>query len=135
LKRYLLEESYEAVEALDRLEAGDDGAYEHLEEELGDVLLQVFFHSAIAGEAGAFTVTDVARGINRSSSAVIRTCSARCRCRVPTRCSPTGTPEAGREGRASVMDGVTSTLPGLMYAAADGVKKRRRPAPVARCRT
>jgi len=51
LKRYLLEESYEAVEALDRLEAGDDGAYEHLEEELGDVLLQVFFHSAIAGEA------------------------------------------------------------------------------------
>lgn len=57
LVRYLLEESYEAVEAL---ESGDD---EHLREELGDLLLQVVFHAAIAEERGAFDLDDVARGI------------------------------------------------------------------------
>ena len=53
LKKYLLEEAYEAYEAL---EEGDDVA---LREELGDVLLQVVFHARIASEAG-WTVDDVA---------------------------------------------------------------------------
>ncbi|WP_435769706.1 MazG nucleotide pyrophosphohydrolase domain-containing protein [Nocardioides sp. SYSU DS0651] len=57
LVRYLLEEAYEAVEAL---EGGDD---EHLQEELGDLLLQVVFHAAIAEERGAFDLDDVARGL------------------------------------------------------------------------
>lgn len=54
LARYLLEEAYEAVDAI---EAGDLG---HLREELGDVLLQVVFHAKVASESGAFTVDDVA---------------------------------------------------------------------------
>jgi XTP/dITP diphosphohydrolase len=56
----LLEETYEALEAL---ESSDPAA---LREELGDVLLQVFFHAEIASErqdGTGYTIDDVARGI------------------------------------------------------------------------
>jgi MazG family protein len=58
LARYLQEEAAETVEAID---TGDD---DHLREELGDLLLQVYFHAVIAEETGAFTIDDVARGIS-----------------------------------------------------------------------
>jgi XTP/dITP diphosphohydrolase len=54
LTRYLLEETYEVVEAI---ESGDAA---HLREELGDLLLQVFFHAAIAAEDEQYDVQDVA---------------------------------------------------------------------------
>jgi XTP/dITP diphosphohydrolase len=57
LAPHLLEEPYEALEAL---ESGDPRAFC---EELGDVLLQVVFHARIAAETGDFTVDDVADGI------------------------------------------------------------------------
>ncbi len=53
LKPYLLEETYEVLEILDRQDRTK------LPEELGDVLLQVLFHSQIATEAGSFTIEDV----------------------------------------------------------------------------
>jgi tetrapyrrole methylase family protein/MazG family protein len=53
LKPCLLEETYELLEAL------DDGDPQKLKEELGDVLLQVVFHSQIAAEKGRFTAEDV----------------------------------------------------------------------------
>jgi tetrapyrrole methylase family protein/MazG family protein len=53
LKPYLLEEAYEVLETIDQ------GDSLRLREELGDVLLQVIFHSQIATEAGTFTVEDV----------------------------------------------------------------------------
>jgi len=53
LKRYLLEESYEVIEAI------DTGSDKLLKEELGDLLLQPVFHAAIAEERGAFTMDDV----------------------------------------------------------------------------
>jgi len=53
LKPCLLEETYELLDAL------DDGDVKKLKEELGDVLLQVIFHSQIAKEAGSFTIKDV----------------------------------------------------------------------------
>jgi tetrapyrrole methylase family protein / MazG family protein len=53
LKPYLLEETYEVLEILDRQDR------DKLPEELGDVLLQVLFHSQIASEAGSFTIEDV----------------------------------------------------------------------------
>ncbi|GAE94197.1 possible tetrapyrrole methyltransferase domain [Gracilibacillus boraciitolerans JCM 21714] len=53
LKKYLIEESYEVIEAID---AEDDDA---LAEELGDVLLQVLLHSQIGEEEGFFTIDDV----------------------------------------------------------------------------
>lgn len=55
LKRNMLEEAYEAVDAM---ESGD---MKHLREELGDVLLQVLLHSQIAEEEGAFSIDDVAK--------------------------------------------------------------------------
>ena len=57
LTRFMLEEAYEAVEAI---ATGDVDA---IEGELGDVLFQVVLHSAIAEESGDFTLADVARGI------------------------------------------------------------------------
>ncbi len=53
LKPYLLEETYEVLETIDQQDPVK------LREELGDVLLQVLFHSQIAAEAGTFTVEDV----------------------------------------------------------------------------
>ncbi|THV18035.1 nucleoside triphosphate pyrophosphohydrolase [Nocardioides caeni] len=61
LVRYLLEETAETVEAIDAGEVSGD--WSHLAEELGDVLLQVVFHAAIAEERGEFDLDDVARGI------------------------------------------------------------------------
>ena len=54
----LIEETYETVDTIQR------GDYKHLKEELGDLLLQVVFHSEIAEEAGHFDLNDVARGIS-----------------------------------------------------------------------
>jgi MazG family protein len=57
LRPYLVEEAYEVLDAIDR---GDLGG---VRDELGDVLLQVFFHSEIAAESGHFRLADVARAI------------------------------------------------------------------------
>ena len=54
LKPHLLEETYELLEAI------DDGTPNTLKEELGDVLLQILFHSQIASERSEFTFEDVA---------------------------------------------------------------------------
>ena len=58
LKRNLLEESYEVIEAIDQ------GNPAVLSEELGDLLVQVAFHADIAKEAGDFELADVLRKIN-----------------------------------------------------------------------
>lgn len=55
LKPNMIEEAYEAVDAI------DDNDLKHLQEELGDVLLQVLLHSQIASEEGAFSIEDVSR--------------------------------------------------------------------------
>lgn len=60
LRGYLMEEAYEALDALDRVE--EDGG-SHLREELGDLLLQIVFLSRLAKEDGRFTIDDVVRGI------------------------------------------------------------------------
>ena len=61
LATYLVEEAYETLEAI------ENGDSEHLREELGDLLLQVYFHARIAaetpGDDGGFTIDDVAGGI------------------------------------------------------------------------
>jgi tetrapyrrole methylase family protein / MazG family protein len=58
LRTYLLEEAYEVLEAL---ESGNDTKFA---EEMGDLLLQIVFHSQIAREEGRFTVSDVIREIH-----------------------------------------------------------------------
>ena len=59
LRNNLLEEAYETLEAIDRLDV--DG----MQEELGDLLLQIVLHSQIATEAGEFRMEDVITGISR----------------------------------------------------------------------
>ncbi len=58
LRPYLLEEAYETVEALDREDAAK------LQEELGDLLLQIVLHAQIATEEGDFNIFDVLKGIS-----------------------------------------------------------------------
>ncbi len=59
LRQYLLEEAYEALEALDNK---DD---KHLKEELGDLLLQIIFHAQIAEERSAFNLAEIVDGISQ----------------------------------------------------------------------
>ena len=61
LAQYLLEETYETFDAIQ--EADQTGDTLNLREELGDVLLQVVFHSTIAAEKGDFTIDDVVEGV------------------------------------------------------------------------
>lgn len=114
LARYLLEETHETLEAL------DSGDADHLREELGDLLLQVFFHAAIAEEEGAFTMPDVARDITekmyrRNPHVFAREAST-------TTPDPDGVNEmweaakAQEKQRASVTDGLPPGLPALLYA-------------------
>ncbi|MQM72356.1 MAG: MazG family protein [Eubacteriaceae bacterium] len=58
LKRYLLEETYEVIEAIDQEDT------ENLVEELGDLLFQIVFHAQIGEEDSAFSMGDVIQGIN-----------------------------------------------------------------------
>ena len=58
LRRYIIEECHEAVDAI------DEGDRAHLAEELGDVLLQVGLHAQIGADEGTFTIADVLRSIN-----------------------------------------------------------------------
>lgn len=116
LTRYLLEESYEVVEAIDAYDPVTGRGTEHLEEELGDLLYQVFFHATIAAGDGAFTLADVARGIHDKLE--------RRHPHVFGGLDPETTDvEANWERikqeekkRDSVMDGIPSALPGLLLA-------------------
>jgi tetrapyrrole methylase family protein/MazG family protein len=62
LVKYLVEESYELIDAVSRLGADESDlvAYSEVEDELGDVLLSVLFHAAIARQNGVFDIDDVA---------------------------------------------------------------------------
>ncbi|NDF96590.1 MAG: nucleoside triphosphate pyrophosphohydrolase [Proteobacteria bacterium] len=119
LRRFLLEETYEALEKLD---AGDVSG---LEEELGDILLQIVFHSQIASENGTFNFGDVVAGIvskmvrrhphvfgdavATTTDAVLQNWEATKRAE---RDSATDT-EAGVPVRKSMLDGVPRSLPAL----------------------
>jgi XTP/dITP diphosphohydrolase len=114
LARYLLEETHETLEAL------DTGSAEHLREELGDLLLQIYFHAVIAEESGAFTLDDVARGITekmvRRNPHVFGAGSA-----TPTDAREVNelweSVKAAEKQRESITEGIAPTLPALLYAA------------------
>src|SRR5581483_513238 len=58
LTRYVIEETYEVVEAI------EENDLEHLAEELGDLLLQVYLHAELARQEGSFSIGDVFEQIN-----------------------------------------------------------------------
>jgi XTP/dITP diphosphohydrolase len=113
LARYLLEEAYETLEAI---ESGDTA---HLQEELGDLLLQVVFHARIAGERGAdgFDLDDVAAGI--TEKLVYRHPHVFAGLEVADAAEVDRNWEALKaveKQRSSPLDGVPAALPALSYA-------------------
>ncbi|MEM7323525.1 MAG: MazG nucleotide pyrophosphohydrolase domain-containing protein [Actinomycetota bacterium] len=145
LRKYLIEEAYEVLDAIDALGGPDaeeadaaadarDGhrpnpqwpaevdlaGYADLEEELGDLWFQILFHAQLAAEAGQFTIADVAAGLREK---MIR--------RHPHVYGPdgagrhTGTEELAvsweqqklaEKGRGSILDGIPGSLPALALA-------------------
>jgi len=116
LTRYLLEESYEVLEAIEEL--GADGAgYEHLEEELGDLLFQVVFHSVLAAEEGQFALGDVAGRVHTKLISRHPHVFGDVEADSAEQVSRNWEEIKRREkGRASIMDGVPRNLPALLYA-------------------
>ncbi|HSE10803.1 MAG TPA: MazG family protein [Nocardioidaceae bacterium] len=113
LVRYLLEEAYETLEAI---EAGD---YSHLREELGDLLLQVYFHARIASEDpdDPFTIDDVAGGIVdklvHRHPHVFADVDVADAAEVERNWEAL---KAAEKGRGSVLDGIPQALPALSLA-------------------
>jgi XTP/dITP diphosphohydrolase len=109
LVRYLVEETYELVDAI---ESGHDA---DILEELGDVLLQVVFHAQVAADRRAFTIDDVARGIadklERRHPHVFGDGSAATAEEVQANWDQLKQTE---KGRAGPFDGVPEALPGLV---------------------
>ena len=115
LKRNLLEESYEVLEAID---GGDPRV---LSEELGDILVQVAFHADIAREAGEFEFADVLTQINnklvRRHPHVFSGEEVGDAREVERNWEQLKAEERRRQGvRKSPVEGIPSDLPALAYA-------------------
>lgn len=114
LVKYLVEEAFELVEAI------EEGDRETLREELGDVLLQVFFHSRIAEEhpEDPFSIDDVAGDIVEKlmyrHPHVFGDVEAEGTAAVEANWEQL---KAAEKQRESVLDGVPAGLPALAYAA------------------
>jgi XTP/dITP diphosphohydrolase len=110
LVQYLVEETAETIEAI---EIGDQ---DHLREELGDLLLQVIFHSKIASEqADGFTVEDVAQGI--ADKLISRHPYVFATAEVPNDLHYTWEQrKAAEKGRTSALQGIPDELSALARA-------------------
>jgi len=122
LARHLLEESHEALEAIEAVAAaGTEATPEdvaHLEEELGDLLFQVYFHALLATEEGYFTLADVARTVHdklvRRHPHVFGDAVAHTPEDVAARWEVLKKDE---KGRGSITDGIPRSLPALALVA------------------
>ena len=115
IKPYLLEETYEVLESI------DENDPVKLEEELGDLALQVVFHAQMADEAGLFTIADVLRGINeklrRRHPHIFGDVKADTAQEVLFNWEQIKKLEREKaQGRASLLDGVPRELPALLRA-------------------
>jgi MazG family protein len=117
LRRFLIEEAYEV---LDAMEGGDRRKFAS---ELGDLLLQVVFHSILAEETGAFTISDVIESVHtkmvRRHPHVFGSLRARTSGEVLKNWEKIKREERAHEGRAepeSVLADVPRSLPGLLEA-------------------
>ena len=115
LKRNLLEECYEALEAIDQ------ESPQLLAEELGDLLAQVAFHADLARESGEFTLADVLTGINgkliRRHPHVFGDTSVADAREVERNWEQIKAEERRQQGvRKSAVDGIPPDLPALSFA-------------------
>ena len=127
---YLIEETYEVVDAIQALDPDDPSTDVHMIEELGDLLYQIEFHATIAEQEGRFTIADVTAGHPRQARAPSparvprRPRASRSRSTAPRRCSPTGMPSsAPRRAAHPAFDGVPELA---------ALTRLRPPAPAAR---
>lgn len=116
LRRHLLEETYEVLEAIDELDANGAGMTE-LCEELGDLLFQVCLHARIAAEDGWFDMAEVCDTVHDKLHArhphVFTEGDPVTLAELSSRWEERKRAEKDRE---SVMDGIPSALPGSLYA-------------------
>lgn len=119
LKKYVLEETYEVLEAIDR------GDHEGLQEELGDFLLQAVFLAQLEAEAGHFTIADSARAISdklirrhphvfrqQSGESALETAD-----QVRTRWEEIKADERGKARKSdTLLSGIPRALPSLLRA-------------------
>jgi tetrapyrrole methylase family protein/MazG family protein len=120
---FLLEETYEVVDALQALDPDEPSSDDDLIEELGDLLFQIEFHATIAEQEGRFTIADVTQGIHdklvRRHPHVFGDIIA----------DDTGTVlenwdeiKKAEKGRTSIFEGIPRSLPSLAYAQKVGRK-------------
>ena len=113
---YLVEETFELVDALAALDPDDPATEDAVIEELGDVLYQIEFHATIAEQAGRFSIADVTAGIHdklvRRHPHVFGDVAADDAAAVLANWEQL---KRAEKGRTSVFDGVAHSLPALAY--------------------
>ncbi len=114
IRRNFLEEAYEVAEAI------DEESTEHLQEELGDVLLQVVFHASIEEDAGRFNLDDVADGVSKKliyrHPHVFGDVSINSTDEILSNWEELKKAEKGQSSQADAVDSVARTLPALWRA-------------------
>jgi len=114
LKPYLVEETYETLEALDR------GDPEEIKDELGDLLYQILFHARISRNRNEFDISDVVSAITdkmvRRHPHVFKEAKCDTPDEVVTQWEEIKKNEKASARRESVLDGVPRSLPGLKRA-------------------
>ena len=120
LRKYLLEEAWEAAGAI------DEGDMDHLADELGDVLLQIVFHADIGRACGEFDITDVTTAVCRKMIYRHGHIFGTDRCETAEDVSRNWErlkrAERGQRTQGEVLASVSRSLPGLMRA--DKVQKK-----------
>lgn len=109
LRRYLVEETYELLDAI------DSGDRDHLLEELGDILLQVLFHARIAADRDVdpFDIDDVARAFTTKVSARTQGVLSGDNIDLQTQLDEWEARKATEKARGSVLDGIATNQPSL----------------------
>ena len=110
LRASLIEETYEVIQAL------DEGNYEELRKELGDVLLHIGMHATIAEEGGDFTLQAILQGINDKLIRRHPHVFGKKRVRGASEVKRNWEKLKMDEGRVSVLQGVPRGMPALQRA-------------------
>jgi tetrapyrrole methylase family protein/MazG family protein len=110
LKRYLIEEAYEVIEAI------DEGEMDKLREELGDLLLQVVFHAALADQAGYFDLDDVADTVNQKMINRHPHVFGKMEINTSDEVMQNWEGFKREEGKKSILEGIPRMLPALLRA-------------------
>lgn len=122
LRRYLIEETYEVLDAMESANSKDFSS------ELGDLLLQVVFHAILAEEAGRFTIVDVVQSIHdkmvRRHPHVFGRVKAATSAEVlknweqlkAAERAAEGKPASGSSGHESILSGISRSLPAVLEA-------------------